>query len=216
MISPFKKAKNISLHLDSFFDVTERSTILFESGIKNYLKKDFESLNHDLSEIRIEERTADSLLKDIEETLYKYSLMPELRSDIMRMVQSTDDLIDIMKEVLSQFDVERPNIPEELHERIIELANLSSKAALEANKGARIFFRDTEQTKKHIEKALRYESQADQLAEQIKRRAFHDLDDLSLPEKFHIRYFTLHIENLSDIAQKLAYILNLLVIKRFS
>lgn len=216
MISPFKKAKNISSHIDSFFDVTERSTILFESGIKNYLKKDFESLNHDLSEIRIEERTADSLLKDIEETLYKYSLMPELRSDIMRMVQNTDDLIDTMKEILSQFDVERPNIPKELHENIIELVNLSTKATLEANKGARDFFRDTEQTKKHIEKTLRYEGQADQLAEQIKRRAFHDISDLSLPEKFHIRYFTLHIENLSDIAKKLAYILNLLVIKRFS
>lgn len=216
MISPFRKATTISKYLDSFFDITERSVILFENGIGNFLNKDYTLLQSNLNEIKIEENTADSLLNDIEMKLYKYSLLPELRSDIMRMIQCTDDMIDNMKDVLCQFDVEVPNIPLELHKDIIELTNISSKAVLEANSGSRLFFRNTEISKKHIEKTLRYESQADKIAEQIKRKTFHEISSLTLPEKFHIRYFTLHIENLSDIAQKLAYILNLLIIKRFS
>ena len=66
------------------------------------------------------EKKADLLLKEIEHSLYKYSLLPELRSEVMRLIQKIDDIEDSMKEVLIQFDVESPKIPKELDALLIE------------------------------------------------------------------------------------------------
>jgi len=59
-----------------------------------------------------------------------------------------------------------------------------------------------------------YEKEVDQLANEVKRKIFHDLDRLSLSEKIHLRYFTLHIENISDAAEIAADILSVMAIKR--
>jgi uncharacterized protein len=40
------------------------------------------------------------------------------------------------------------------------------------------------------------------------------MTNLKLSEKFHLRYFTLHIESLSDAAQEAADMLSIMAIKR--
>ncbi len=215
MISPFRKANAIIEQLDAFFDVIGKSTMLFDDGIKDYLSGNMERFHENLTKIRLNEKEADALLKDIEHALYKYSLLPELRSDVMRLIQRVDDIQDTMKDVLVQFDVEQPNIPFELHAPLIQLTGLSMHAAQESNTGSKLFFRNSLEAKPHIHEAIEFERKADDLAESIKRKAFHELNSLSLPEKFHIRYFTLHIESVSDIAKSIAYTLNLMLVKRF-
>lgn len=215
MISPFRKANAIIGQLDEFFDVIEKSTMLFDEGIKDFLSGKQEKFHQNLTEIRLNEKKADALLKDVEHALYKYSLLPELRSDVMRLIQRVDDIQDTMKEVLVQFDVEQPNIPFELHASLIQLTGLCMHAAKESNTGSKLFFRNSLEAKPHIHKAIEFERKADDLAEDIKRKAFHELHSLTLPEKFHIRYFTLHIESVSDIAKSIAYTVNLMLVKRF-
>lgn len=215
MISPFRKADAIIESMDGFFSIVEESIKLFSDGIKDFLTGDKQIFNANLHEIRQREKSADALLSNVELNLYKYSLMPELRSDVMRLMQRIDDLVDTMKEVMVQFDVEHPFIPSELHEQLIQLTTCCSMSALEANSASVVFFRNSQQAKPHIRKAISLESEADDLAEQIKRRAFHELHQLTLPEKFHIRYFTLHIESVSDIAKSVVYTINLMLVKRF-
>jgi uncharacterized protein len=215
MISPFRKANAISKELDEFFDLIDTGTQLFDEGVSHYFSGNIAQFSENICKIRQAEKRADKLLKEVEHALYKYSLMPELRTDVMRLMQRVDDIQDTMKEVLVQFEVERPYIPEELFEQLAELTKLCMCAAKEANAGARLFFRNAHEAKPRIEKAIELEQLADNLAESIKHRFFHDMHNLSLPEKFHLRYFTLHIESVSDIAKSIAYTLNLMLIKRF-
>jgi len=215
MISPFRKANAIIGQLDDFFSVIDGSLILYDEGIGEYLYGNSGSFHERLAKVRLAEKEADRLLKEIELALYKYSLLPELRSDVMRLIQRVDDIQDTMKEVLVQFDVEQPYIPLVLHAPILQLTGTCVYAAGEANKASRVFFRNSQDAYPHIEAAMEYESKADDIAESIKRKAFHELHDLSLPQKFHIRYFTLHIESVSDIAKSVAYTLNLMLVKRF-
>lgn len=215
MISPFRKANAVIGQLDEFFSVIDGSTYLFDEGIKDFLSGNTVQFEEKLMQIRMSEKTADALLKDIETALYKFSLLPELRSDVMRLMQRTDDIQDTMKEVLVQFEVERPNFPYVLHAPVLQLTGICSLAAREAITGAKTFFRNSQDAISYIDNAKDFEHKADSLAENIKRRAFHELNELSLPEKFHIRYFTLHIESVSDIAKSIAYTLDLMLIKRF-
>ncbi len=215
MISPFRKANVIIDQLESFFSIIEKSTALFESGVNCYLHHDTENFLSILEKIRQEEKKADALLKQIEHALYKYSLLPELRSDIMRLMQRVDDIQDTMKEVLVQFHVETPHIPEDLHRNFRELTSCCMNAALNANTAASKFFRNSDESRPFIELTIEHERQADELAEKLKMKVFHEVEGLDLPQKFHLRYFTLHIENVSDIGKSIAYTLNLMLIKRF-
>jgi len=54
----------------------------------------------------------------------------------------------------------------------------------------------------------------DKIAMSLKRKVFQEMTNLKLSEKFHLRYFTLHIESLSDSAEKVADLLSIMAIKR--
>ena len=58
-----------------------------------------------------------------------------------------------------------------------------------------------------------YEKEVDMVSDRIKRQVFRR-DDLDLCHKMHLRYFALHIENLSDEAEKVADRLSIYTIKR--
>ena len=59
-----------------------------------------------------------------------------------------------------------------------------------------------------------FQKEADTQAKILKRKVFHDMDKLKLSEKFHLRYFALHIEELSQEALKVADQLSVMSIRR--
>jgi len=65
-----------------------------------------------------------------------------------------------------------------------------------------------------IHRVYFYEKETDMLADIIRRKIFKEIPGLRLSEKFHLRYFTLHIENISDTAEKVADLLSIMAIKR--
>ena len=48
----------------------------------------------------------------------------------------------------------------------------------------------------------------------MKRHVFHDMENFKLSQKFHLRYFTLHVEELAEEAVKVADHLAIMVIKQ--
>ena len=51
-------------------------------------------------------------------------------------------------------------------------------------------------------------------AQTLKRRVFHEMENLKLSQKFHLRYFTLHVEELAEEAVKVADLLSIMVVKQ--
>ena len=52
------------------------------------------------------------------------------------------------------------------------------------------------------------------LAQSIKRKVFHEMDNFKLSQKFHLRYFTLHVEELAEEAVRVADHLSIMVTKQ--
>lgn len=132
----------------------------------------------------------------------------------MRLLEELDNTIDLAKKSLFQFDVEVPKIPAELNQDFVKLSELSAAAIESVVPAARAYFRSPELVKEKIHRVYLYEKEADKLADSIKRRVFQELPIEKLSEKFHLRYFTLHIENLSDAAERVADVLSIMAIKR--
>lgn len=210
----FKHAnKSIEL-IERFMDKIDQGVLIFQEGVKNYLYENKENFADNLKTLSTLETEADIIKRKIENMLYTQSLMPQLRGDIMRLLEDLDNFIDLTKTNLFQFDVEIPFIPSMLHNDMIKLTELSVLAAETVIPAARAYFRDPESIKEKIHRVYLYEQEADKLADSIKRKVFQDMPTLKLSEKFHLRYFTLHIENLSDAAERAADLLTIMAIKR--
>ena len=205
--------KSIDL-IERFLNTVDQGGLIFKEGVKNYLHGNKESFLDNLKTLSSLETDADIIKRKLENILYTHSLMPQLRGDILRLLESLDNILDNAKSNLFQFDVEMPFIPSEIHPDLIKLTELSGAAIESVIPAAKAYFRNPETVKESLHRVYLYEKEADKLADAIKRRVFHDMPNLKLSEKFHLRYFTLHIENLSDAAQKAADLLAIMAIKR--
>ena len=210
----FNKADKTIQLIDSFLNKIDQGALIFKEGVKNYLHGNREAFVDNLKTLSGLETDADIARRKIENILYTRSLMPQLRGDIMKLLEELDSLIDLSKKNLFQFDVEVPHIPVELNSDMIKLTELSASAVEAVVPAAREYFRSPEKVKELLHRVYLYEKEADKLADSIKRKVFQEMDKLLLSEKFHLRYFTLHIEMLSDAAQNAADLLSIMAIKR--
>ncbi|MBN8687189.1 MAG: DUF47 family protein [Chitinophagales bacterium] len=210
----FPKARKSIELIDSFFNCVDQSVLLFKEGVKNYLYKNAENFNNNLQTLANLEAESDQIRRKIENTLYTQSLMPQLRGDILRLLEELDNLIDLSKKNLFQFDVEIPHVPPELVQDFVKLTQISVSAAESVIPAAKSYFNEPAAVNEKIHRVYFYEKETDVFADVLRRKIFREMPGLKLSEKFHLRYFTLHIENISDTAEKVADLLTIMAIKR--
>ncbi|MCK5638276.1 MAG: DUF47 family protein [Flavobacteriaceae bacterium] len=213
MINIFKTSKSVALSIDEFFDKIDLGILNFKKGVSNYIEGNNIEFKQNLKSITTLEQDADSIQRKIENDFYLHSLMPNYASDILNLLENVDDIIDMSKDVVNQFDVETPHMPEAIKKDFLELVSLSAKSAENVLPAARIFFTSPDEVKDKIQKVLFYHREADVLSNNIKRKIFQEFDSLKLSEKIHLRYFALHIEQVSDATKNVAQQLSSLVIK---
>jgi len=208
----FKPTKQLESQIDDYLDAVSQGAIVFKQGVKNYLEDDKENFNDRLTIIGKLESKADDLRRAIENRLYTQTLIPEHRGDVLGLLESTDNVLDTMKETLNQFDIECPLIPEELTKEYLELTEMSIQSSESLVNAARAFFKDVRAVNDHLHKVYFYEKEADRIGNKIKRHAFQL--DIQLSMKFHLRYFASHIQEVSDKAESVADRLAIYTIKR--
>lgn len=213
MINIFKRSNSVSISIDEFFDKVDLGSLNFKKGVNNYIDGNSIEFAQNLNSITTLEQEADTIQRKIENDFYLHSLMPNYSSDILNLLETVDDIIDMSKDVLSQFDVETPHIPEAIKKDFIELVNASSKSVENVLPASRIFFTQPDNVKDSIQKVLFYHRETHNLSANLKRKIFQEFDSLQLSEKLHLRYFALHIEQVSDVAKNIAHQLSSLVIK---
>jgi len=213
MINIFKRSKSVAISIDEFFDKVDLGTLNFKKGVNNYIDGNAIEFAQNLNSITVLEQEADTIQRKIGNDFYLHSLMPNYSSDILNLLETVDDIIDMSKDLLSQFDVENPNIPEAIKKDFIELVSASSKSVENVLPAARIFFTQPDNVKDSIQKVLFYHRETHNLSTSLKRKIFQEIDSLILSEKLHLRYFALHIEQVSDVAKDIAHQLSSLVIK---
>ena len=212
MMKLFKKTIVLERQIDEFLDLVSESALHFKEGVKYYLSKRFEEFEERLQIVRELEHKADDLRREIESQLYEHTLIPESRGDVLAILENMDNVINRTKSTLLQFSVEQPMIPEKFNQDYIELTDSVVECAQAIVMATRSFFRDINAVRDHINKVIFYEEEADKIAEKLKRKVFRT--DLRLSEKFHLRYFALHIDSLADDSEDVADRLAIYTIKR--
>jgi len=209
----FRMTKDIEGRIDSYLDTVSEGMIVFGAGVEAYLKGNFERFGERIVTVTKLEGKADQLRRDIENSMYSYSLIPEHRGDVLRLLETIDDVIDAAKKVLRDFQIETPLIPEACIGEFLELTNASCQASEYAVLAARAFFRDLAAVKNHLHKTYFYEREADSLRDSLMVQAFAN-PELDLAHKNHLRYFIYKVDKIADDAQEVADGLTISAIKR--
>ncbi len=209
----FRASKELEMRIDEYLDAVSQGLLIFKEAVKNYLEDDNDMFQQRLHTIDKLESRADDLRRHIETDLYEHSLIPEHRGDVLALLENTDEIIDAAKESLNQFDVEKPYIPEIYNKDYLVLCEMGVNAGEAIVLASRAFFKEIRAVKDHLHKVYFYEKEADKISDRIKRKAFSS-DELDLCQKFHLRYFALHIDSIADYSEKVADRLSIYSIKR--
>ncbi len=210
----FKRTtKELIISISEFFDSIEIGLLVFREGIKSYIEKDMESFMRHLEKVDTLENNADRLQRSIENEMITNSILPQHRSDVTKLLNEIDEIIDTVKKSLNEFIVEIPEIPSSLNKEILSLVNTSASAAEELIPAARAYFITPHTVREKLLKVYYFETETDKISFNMRKRIFQEMNEIDLAHKAHLRYIIHHIENISDLAQKAADLLSRMAIK---
>lgn len=200
--------------IDRYFDLLSQSVKVFKEGVQNYLYSNKTEFNENLMRMSAIDSDCSVLRREIENALYTQAALVRSRGDIMRLLEKTRNISDMLNDSLFQFEIETPFIPTELNPEFIKLTEFSTMAVDATIPAAKAYFIAPDTVPDKISRAYFYEKEAVKYSQTIKRTVFHNMSGLKLSEKFHLRYFALHIENLAKGAENVADQLAVMAIRR--
>ena len=209
-----KKTTKLIDDIDRYFDLMDQAVLVFKDGVRNYLYSNANEFNEDLMKMSAVDSEASVLRKEIENALYTQTALVRSRADIMRLFEKTRNITSILNDSLFQFEIETPFIPKELNPEFMKLTEFSTLAVEAVVPAAKAYFKAPDTVPDKISRAYFYEKEAVRYSQSIKRTVFHNMASLKLSEKFHLRYFALHIENLAKAAENVADQLAVMAIRR--
>ncbi len=209
-----KKTNKLIEDIDRYFDLMDQQAIVFKDGVRNYLYTNNEAFNANLLRMSTLDSETEVLRREIESALYTQTALVRSRGDIMRLLEKTRNITEILSESLLQFEIETPFIPSELNVEFMKLTEFSTLSVEAVVPASKAYFSAPDSIPDKISRAYYYEKEAVKYSQTIKRTVFHKMNSLKLSEKFHLRYFALHIENISKAAANVADQLAVMTIRR--
>ena len=212
-MSLLSKTKALETKIDHFHDKLIDVSLAFNKAISHYLKsghdKDFEKYSKQIKQI---EHDADKLRRDIENRLYSQNLLPDLRADVLKLVENLDNIINKFEEVTYMFYAQKPAIAEEYRSSFKELGKLSSECAESMCKASRAYFRDLSTMRDYAQKVYFLEHESDTCSRKLIEEIFASLCPLA--EKIQLRQFIDCIAGIADEAEDFIDQLLIFAIKR--
>jgi len=202
------------MKIEKFLDTISDSLLLFEKEMGAYLSEDNDTFDEIYERICTLETEADNLGTEIKITLYKFLLLPDARADVLSLIKSLDNIIDITEEVTKDFHIEKPKFPQILHKPIHELTKNSIESANALLLATRAFFGEAHLVSSYISKINFYEHEADILEDKINNTIFNEDLITDLAEKLQLKSFITKIASISDESENIGEKLTIFAIKR--
>ena len=211
--SVFRKKIGIEKEIDSFLDLVSESGLIFIQGITSYTGGKSTEFQHHLDQIIATEHSADRLRRSIEDLLYRRTLIPESRGDVLRIIENMDSLLGKFKGAMWRLQIEQPVIEEAFTGDLLSLVDVVVKSVETVTQSVRAYFKDISSVADHIHKVSFWEKEADKAATQLQILVFRQAG-YDLCQKMQLRDLIYHIEDISNLAEDMADSLAIYVIKR--
>ena len=207
------RTKRLEIQIEEFLDKVTESTEIFSIAFKVYLAEGVDTQFEEfMNKIQTTEREGDELRRQIETELYERTLIPDLRSDVIWLIENMDKLTNTCKANLFRLSIQQPEIPDKLRATYIELIDITIDCVDKVVFTARNFFEDHESVADLAREVALLETKADEVSSPLQRRIFDS--DLDLSQKMQLRYFVEHFDELANQSEDIADQLAISAIKR--
>ena len=211
--SLFSQSKDLEKQIDEFVDIVSEICLVFRKAVRGYLANgtgnNFDQMVEQVSEM---ESKADKIKKDVETALYEDTLIPDARSDVLRLLEHLDEMIGIIQGNCYRFSIQKPSFPKDFHQDLINLTDVVVECAETLCVSVRSFFRDIKTVRDSAHKVTFFERESDKQTSDLQRRIFQS--SLTLDQKMHLRYFVEKIDQIADQAEDIADEIQIYAIKR--
>ena len=211
--SVFGQTKQLEREIDQFVDILSEVGLVFKTIIPLYLTNGAsDKFDEMVEQVREMESKADKITKEVERTLYEETLIPDARSDVLRLLEHMDEIIGMYQGNCYHFSIQKPDFPKEFHENLNNLTETVVNCVESLCLTVRSFFRDIKSVRDNAHKVTFYEKESDKQFSTLARKIFDT--DLSLDKKMHLRYFVEKIDRICDLAEDIADEVQIYAIKR--
>jgi len=206
--------RELEMEIDLYLNLLQKGANTFLEGVKSYLRHETKTFEDRIKMMREFESDADEHLVNLKYVLFKYNLVPDLSSDMLKLMDSMDDINDISKEVLLNLQVIKPVIDPKLVDDFGHIAKKSKQAAETLINGVRIYLTEFKTVEDYVTKVKLFESEVDQLQYNLKTKIYREDFEATLCEKMMLQNFADEIAKLSDLAEQIANMLSVIKLKR--
>ena len=211
--SLFSDTKKLEREIDGFVDILSEVGLVFKSVVPTYLNHSANGKFDEMVEkVKEMESKADKITKEVEHTLYEETLIPDARSDVLRLLEHMDEIIGMYQGNCYHFSIQKPDFPKEFHQDLIDLTDTVVNCVEALCLTARHFSLSLKAVRDNGHKVTFYEKESDIKFSSLARKIFDS--DLSLDQKMHLRYFVEKIDRICDQAEDIADEIQIYAIKR--
>ncbi|MBF0270655.1 MAG: DUF47 family protein [Magnetococcales bacterium] len=206
---------NLEKQIEEFLNLLSEANILFRAGVGLYLA---ENTNGSRFQSRLQllihhERELDTLSRFIEAQLRAQPIVPELRGDVLQLLEQLSRLQRLLVKNLQEFEAENPEIPSLLHPLFTDLCQSVSMAVETCVEAGHVFFHETEKVGEYLSKVAFYEKEADKRAMGLIKAIF-SIESIPLAQKIHLRRFAEKVDEPANKAEEIAAWLAIFFMRR--
>ena len=208
----FKRTQKLEEKITAFLLNIVQAGVLYEQAMDIYTRAkasaDFIDLRDRVSEL---ESQNDSFRREIENDMYEYMILPDMRSDILKLAEGCDKIINKYQSNLLIVSIEQPELSADLHEDLLKMVHTDLECADSLISGVRDFY-GGQGVGEYTRRVCEFEHLVDKQAFHLKKRVY-ERQDISLARQIQLKEFIYHIEKISDIAEDVADILTIMAVK---
>ncbi|MEE6208012.1 MAG: DUF47 family protein [Alphaproteobacteria bacterium] len=212
-LSMFSATRDLEQKIDEMHDKVIECSMYFKEAFDTFIKeKRSQNYRRISKKIKNIESQADDLRRDIESGLYIHNLIPDLRADVLQMVENIDKVINEFDEVAHKFYIEQPDIPEKFQPKFKNLVKQVSECAENMAIASRAFFRDFATVRDYSKKVYFLEHESDKTWASLKQDVFDS--DMELAHKIQLNTLVGDVADIADRAEDCIDAVLIFTIKR--
>jgi len=198
----FKKEKQVRKLILTHLNEVQECLMESRNVLEEYISGDLELACQRVSSVIEIESRADGLERQIRDVLLDGAFLPNIRSDVYRLVEAVDAIAG-KGEHIARFIVDQlPEIPKEFEGELLEIFHQCMNCFQELRKALRDYFKpkgDIENLHAHVARVCDIETEVDVAESELTRKIFNS--DLDLAEKIQLKQLLERIGNIADLSE---------------
>ena len=199
----------ISQYLENLTQTQEHFLRAMKTCLEKGISEDFDFLVEQTHKF---ESKADDILEQVNLLMYGRSLIPEMREDIMNLLEHVERIPRIFELILHLINSQKMMIPDFIKAEVMDLIRISVESCELMIKQIDLMIRNKKGIRAMVTTIDHNESHCDHLERTLLRRVFDS--DLEMFHKFQLKELIIAMGEISDQADRVSKRVNIITLKR--